>query len=55
MSQTQGCGRSKAYLTSIVQVKADRHEYKDSKDSIKELEKQTAKAAEEEFKRNKGQ
>jgi hypothetical protein len=35
-------------------VKADRNEYKDSKDSIAELEKQTAEAAEKEFKKNEG-
>ena len=36
------------------QVKADRGEYKDSKDSIAELQKQTAEAAERDFKKNKG-
>jgi len=34
-------------------VKADRNEYKDSKDTIAELEQETAKAAEEEHRKEK--
>ena len=34
-------------------MKADRNEYKDSKDTIAELEQETAKAAEEEHRKEK--